>query len=367
MPLLTARAIIPFPKVDDYYETIKYSFSAHNMELEAADDGYRITSPLGEGHLSTRPGELILSVSAQDASSYNRLKHELTGLVGFVTRPENLEITWQGDTLGAMLPADLRVLTVETVEALTPRMRRVVFRGDDLAHYDTAEQIHCRLLFQGKGVSQPEWPTLDDNGRILWPDHGKLASRIFTIRAIDAAAGRLTIDFVLHGRGGPGCRWAEEAEPGDIVGILGPAAYGPRPAKWVLLAGDETGLPGIARILENLPDSCCGAALIEVADASEEQPLSPPPGVSLHWLHRNGAAAGTTSLLPDALQTVPLPDDRQDVFCWVGAEYSAFRTMRHYLRQTAGFDRKQMIAFSHWRHGMSEEDIVEAGITSVTA
>lgn len=367
MSSLTARAVISFPKVGDYYETIKYSFSAHNMTLHPTGDGYAISSPLGCGHLSTQPGQLILSVEAQDAASYNRLKHELTGLVGFVTRPENLEITWEGDQLGAMLPADLRVLTVVSASDLTPRLRRVIFSGQDLAHYDTAEQIHCRLLFQDKGVSDPEWPTLDDNGRILWPGHGKLASRIFTIRAIDAKAGRLTIDFVMHGKGGPGCHWAETAEPGDIVGILGPAAYGPRPAKWVLLAGDETGLPGIARILESLPASTQGAALIEIADAGEELPLSPPPGVEVRWLHRNGAPAGTTSLLPDALKTVSLPEDRADAFCWVGAEYSAFRAMRHYLRQTAGIDRAQMIAFSHWRHGMSEEDIVEAGITSVTA
>jgi NADPH-dependent ferric siderophore reductase len=134
-----------------------------------------------------------------------------------------------------------------------------------------------------------------------------------------------------------------------------------------VLVGDETGLPGIARILEGLPESAQGVALIEVADAAEEQPLDGPHGVKVLWLHRNGAPAGTTSLLLDALRAVEFPSERDDIFAWVGAEYSAFRSIRGYLRTEIGLARAQMIAFSHWRHGMSEDDIVEVGISSVSA
>ncbi|MDE1145051.1 MAG: siderophore-interacting protein [Azospirillaceae bacterium] len=309
----------------------------------------------------------ICSWRHRTRTDFNRLKHDLTGLLDFVARPENLEIAWTGDTAGAALPPDLRVLTVAHVQAPTPRLRRVTFHGDDLARYAAPDQIHCRLMFQAKGVATPQWPHLDDNGRIVWPDAGKLTSRIFTIRRIDAAAGTLDVDFVIHEGTGPGSSWAANAAPGDIVGILGPAAYGLRPAAWYLLAGDETGLPGIARILEGLPATATGVALVEVADAAEEQMIAGPPGVEIRWLHRDGAAPGTTPLLSDALRAVAFPAGRDDVFCWVGAEYSTFRDMRTYLRTNIGVPASRMIAFSHWRRGMSEETIAEVGISAVTA
>lgn len=375
MTLFKAHAAITFPNLSRYLDTIIESFSAHNMELRPDGDGHTVLSSFGTARLLARPGELHLTVEAGEPAAFNRLKHELTGLVGFVTRPENLEITWTGDAAGDVLPSDLRVLTVRRAWNLTPRMRRVSFTGIDLGRYATPDQIHCRLLFQEKGVVNPQWPHLDDHGRIIWPAAGTLTSRIFTIRRVDPAAGTLDIDFVLHGTSGPGVgpgfgpgvSWATAAVPGDIVGILGPAAYGPRPADWYLLAGDETGLPGIARIVEGLPASARGIALIEIADAAERQEIACPPGVDIRWLHRDGAAPGTTTLLSDALRAVDLPADRDGVFAWIGAEYGAFRAMRSYLRNDVGLDASRMIAFSHWRRGMSEEDIVKVGISAVLA
>lgn len=42
---------------------------------------------------------------------------------------------------------------------------------------------------------------------------------------------------------------------------------------------------------------------VEVADAAEEQPLSSHANLNLTWLHRNGAAPGTTGLLEQAITT----------------------------------------------------------------
>ena len=367
MPLLKARATIAFPTIDTYLDAIVEALSAHDMALHPDGDGHAVRSSFGRAHLVAKRGALDLSVEASDPAAFNRLKHDLTGLIDFVAHAERLEIAWTGDAPGAALPPDLRVLTVRNVRDLTPRMRRLSFKGDDLARYAAPDQIHCRLLFQAKGIAEHQWPHLDDNGRIVWPDAGKLASRIFTIRRIDPAAGTLDIDFALHGGTGPGTSWAMAAAPGDVVGILGPAANGPKPADWYLLAGDETGLPGIARILEGLPARARGVALIEVADAAEEQQIDRPAGLQIRWLHRDGAAAGTTPLLADALRALVLPCDHDALICWIGAEFSAFRDMRAYLRSEIGLPASRVIAFSHWRRGLSEEDIVEAGASAVSA
>ncbi|KYO51072.1 siderophore-interacting protein [Tistrella mobilis] len=367
MPRFKAEAEIAFAGLDRYFDTIIASLSAHNMTLRAEGNDHVVEAGFSRARLMPGQGVLRLLVEASDPAAFNRLKHELTGLIDFVARPEGLQIAWTGDTVGAALPQDLRVLTVRTVAQLTPRMRRITFAGRDLGRYAVPDQIHCRLLFQEKGVTAPRWPELDDHGRILWPDSGVLPSRIFTIRRIDAAAGLLDIDFVLHDGAGPGAAWARDAAPGDVVGILGPAANGPKPAGWYLLAGDETGLPGMARILEGLPAAVEGVALIEVADAAEEQAIAAPPGVQIRWLHRGAAAPGTTSLLIDALRQVAVPADHGGIFAWIGAEYTAFREMRGFLKAELGIPADRMIAFSHWRRGMSEADIVAAGIASVSA
>lgn len=367
MRQFSATCEIPFPTVSTYLETIRESFSAHNMVLTPSRDGYNILSTLGTAHLWAGPATLSLSIQSEDPAAFTRLKHELTGLLDFVCRPEHLSIVWHGDSTGALLPADLRVLAVRTVDLITPNLRRITFTGSDLARYARPDQLHCRLLFQPPGTRHPHWPTLDDNGRILWPQSGKLSSRIFTIRHIDTQAGTLTIDFVIHPGGGPGMTWASQASAGDIVGILGPAAYGPKQADWTLLAGDETGLPGIARIVEDLPDLARGYALIEVGSDADEQRIDAPPGVQVLWLHRGTAPAGTTSLLIDAVRTLTFPTDLGSAFAWVGTEYAAFRALRAFLRDEVGFSPDRMIAFSHWRRGMSEEDIVKAGIASVSA
>ncbi len=364
---LRAEASIPFPAVDAYFDMIVQSLSAHNMVLSPDGEAYAASSSFGAARLCRGKGVLDLSVEAPDPIAFNRMKHDLTSLIDFVARPENLTIRWTGDAPGAMPPADLRILTVRTVRDLTPCMRRITFEGEDLARYAVADQIHCRLLFQDRDAVAPQWPCLDDNGRIVWPETGKLATRIFTIRHVDPAAGTIVIDFVVHGGMGPGASWARAAEPGDIVGILGPAAHGAKPADWYLLAGDETALPGIARILEELPRSARGVVFLEVANREEEQVIDVPPGIRLTWLHRNGAAPGTTTLLADAVRGVALPANHDGVFVWVGAEHAAFRAIHSVLRKDAGLASSRLVAFSYWRRGMSEEEIAEAGAAAVSA
>jgi NADPH-dependent ferric siderophore reductase len=156
------------------------------------------------------------------------------------------------------------------------------------------------------------------------------------------------IDFVLHGDG-PAATWAAAAGPGAVLGVAGAASLAERPARWLLLAGDETALPAISRLLAAAAPETTGVAFLEVAGPEEEQPLAAPDGIVVHWLHRGAAAPGESTLLVDAVAALDRPEG--DVFAWVGAESAAVRAIRADLRGRWGLGRAQHHAIGYWRRG----------------
>jgi NADPH-dependent ferric siderophore reductase len=247
-------------------------------------------------------------------------------------------------------PPDLRavdVLTVTAVRDVTPSVRRVLLSGTATAVEAAGPTVN--LLVPRVGDPAPRWPQVARDGRIVWPEgaHG-VALRSYTARRQDPAAGEVEIDFVLHGDG-PAAAWAAAAEPGALLGVAGSGAMGDRPAAWLLLAGDETALPAITRILGAAPSTTRGIALLEVAGPAEEQPPAAPPGVEVRWLHRGPTAPGESTLLADAVAALDRPAG--DVFAWVAAESAAVRTIRADLRERWGLGRAQHHAIGYWRRG----------------
>lgn len=356
-----ATASVTFPQIAAYAEDFVESIATHDMTINQRDGVYEIGSAFGRARFAPRQGGFDLTVEAGDPGALNRLKHALVGPIGFIAAREHFDIIWKGDHAEPALPDDLRILTVAAVEDLTPSMRRVLFRGDNLGRYDRDDQLHCRLIFQPRATTNPRWPMLDHRGHVVWPDGEAVPTRVYTIRRIDSEAGELVVDFALHANPGPATRWALAARPGDMVGVLGPAAHAPKPADFYILLGDETALPGIARILETLPATARGHAFIEVNGPEDQIPLICPPALDLCWLHRQGRAAGTTTLLVEALETVDWPADWQQTSLWGGCEHRAFSTIYRYLRHQTGLPRDRIVFYSHWHRSLSEEEIIAKG------
>jgi NADPH-dependent ferric siderophore reductase len=239
------------------------------------------------------------------------------------------------------------VLTVVCVTDVTPSVRRVALSGSPSAVAVAGPTVN--LLVPRIGDAAPDWPRVAKDGRIVWPQgsHG-VALRSYTARRQDPAAGEVEIDFVLHGDG-PAAAWATAAVPGAPLGVAGGASLGERPAGYLLLAGDETALPAISRILAEAPPTTRGVALLEVAGPEEEQQLSAPPGVELRWLHRSSTAPDT-GLLAGAVAALDRPEG-EDLFAWVGAESATVREVRADLRGRWGLRRSQHHAIGYWRRG----------------
>ncbi|MPQ98622.1 siderophore-interacting protein [Modestobacter sp. I12A-02628] len=245
-------------------------------------------------------------------------------------------------------PRPVDVLTVARVASPTPSVRRVTLLGTAAAVAAAGPTIS--LLVPRVDDPSPHWPEVARDGRIVWPggSHG-VSMRSYTARRQDVDAGEVDVDFVLHGDG-PAATWAAAAGPGAPVAVASAAALGHSPAGTVLLAGDETAVPAIARILATAAPGTVGTALLEVADAAEEQVLEAPDGVTVRWLHRDGAEPGTTTHLVDAVRALERPAT-DDLFAWVAAESSVVRSIRADLRGRWGLGRAQHHAIGYWRRG----------------
>ncbi|PNA00126.1 MULTISPECIES: siderophore-interacting protein [unclassified Pseudomonas] len=219
------------------------------------------------------------------------------------------------------------------------------------------------------------------------------AMRTYTIRHLRAESGEVDIDFVLHGETGPASRWALRAQPGESMQILAPdsrfsaqEAGGfewkpPQTLKQLLLVADATALPAAMGILEEL------ATLTEPPQAqaffevdSREDMLAVPdwPGLSVQWLIRDHATAGT--LMVEAVQQATLPVDASPVgqaveladvdieeeilweiadtasecfYGWIAGESVAVMSLRKYLIKERGIPRESLNLMGYWRHNKS--------------
>lgn len=261
---------------------------------------------------------------------------------------EEVEFAWTGDETDSRVPPFFREITVTSSRPLTRSMQRVRFRVPDLAGL-RHEELHVRLLLPPAGRA-PVWPWLTPSGGLGWPQGADaLLARVYTLRAVDLAAGEVEIDFVLHPCDGPSaCNWASRCQPGDPAGMMGPSGVLPPMGGRLLLLGDETALPAIARACEALPPGADCEVLVEVDGPADEIDLGWP----VTWLHRRGAAAGTTSLLLDAVKARQPSDD---LYLWAAAEFGAFRDIRRHVRGVWKLPRERHSVVAYWRHGAAGE------------
>jgi NADPH-dependent ferric siderophore reductase len=246
----------------------------------------------------------------------------------------------------------IRVLEVLRVAHVSANMRRITLGGAEIEGFGSGPNI--KLLIPAPGIDRPHWPMAGPDGRAIWPaDPYRPVIRTYSVRSFDAARGELHVDFVLHGDDGPASYWAARAKPGDVLGVGGPGGRSIAPADFYLFAGDHSALPAISAAIEALPGDARGQAFIEVPGSQDELPIQGAPGLSVIWLHRNGQPAGRTTQLQDAVRALAWPTDRS-VFAWVGCESAAVRSIRAYVRDECGLDRRSIMAIGYWRLGLSE-------------
>ena len=237
-----------------------------------------------------------------------------------------------------------RLLTVRQVQRLTPHMIRITLGGEDLQGFTSLGfDDHVKLIFADAATDPLALST----------DGPRPPMRDYTPRSFDAVAQTLEIDFALHDAG-PATQWAEQAAPGQQIGVGGPRGSMVIPMAFdgYLLVGDDTALPAIARRLAELPAGAPVVVLAEVDGPADELVLHSAANLQVTWVHRRGAAPGTTTLLLDAIKTLALPTG--DFHAWVACETGAAKALRAHLVGERGARPQWTKAAGYWRLGSAD-------------
>jgi len=239
-----------------------------------------------------------------------------------------------------------RLLQVVRRTSVTPKMVRVTLGGEELAGFPgEGPDRRIKMFFPVEGQDRPAVPRASTGGPV-WPaGEARPTIRTYTVRRFDPAAGELDVDFVVHGGYGPAAAWAQQAEAGSWVGVSEPGGrWEPDPAAaFHLVIGDESALPAVATVLEAVPAGVPARAVLEVADAAEEQEL--PGSAEITWVHRGAAPAGEP--LVAAVRAADLPSGAGQA--WLAGESAAVKEIRTHLLGERGFDRRAVYATGYWR------------------
>lgn len=321
--------------------------------------------------------------------------------------------------------------TVTDIEDLSPAFRRITLGGAGLEGFGVGchpRDLRFKLIIPPGDASAPVFDLLgffaDQAGAdVSWyqawlqiDESERGCMRTYTVREWRDDSRELVVDMVLHtddnGHSGPAARWAEHAQIGHRLHIIGPSRdqngpYGgiefdPGDADHILLAGDETAVPAIASILDSLADTPVrGKAVIEVPSAEDILDLPAPDGFEVEWLPRGSAEFGEllepavheavrseTRVLAEVGASIATGEgvevDDVDIdseilwdvpaqltqaaqssssvaeqtsrpfYAWIAGEAGPVKRLRRYLVQEVGVDRKQVAFMGYWRQGKAE-------------
>ena len=218
--------------------------------------------------------------------------------------------------------AEQYVADVLRREPLTPHLVRLTLGGAGLAG------------FTSTGVPD-EW--------VGFVVPGQFQSRYYTVRSWDGT--ELVVDVVVHDVGLV-TEWAEGECVGDQVTVTEPKGSFAMPdgAAWLLLVGDLTALPAMARIAETHGASVPTRIWAEVPDLPEQLGGYLPEGPETTWLSLPDDGA---SRLAAVVEAIDWPEG--DGYFWMAGESAQMRAIRKSLMRERRLPSTAYDVMGYWR------------------
>ena len=312
----------------------------HGFDLLDMDGGhYRIPTPVGLVDFFIAETPVRLRLCSTDPKTLYYLKESIdTDLAD-----ADMQAAWQGNLPITDRPPSFSHATVVSKAWLNEVFMRVRLTGPDIERF-FVDCIHFRLIYPKNRGAEIVWPYINEQRRTIWPEGDlELMRPIYTIRQIDTEARCFDFDIFMH-EGGPTAEWALAVEPGEEVGLLGPAGGWMPDNEDILLAGDETAVPAIARIAEQLPANATGHVLISLETENGKVPFTLPEGMSLQWLIRE---PGNHDLLFEHCKAV-CSSFVEGRYIWFAANKSVAKKARNFYQKELGYSTDESYIAGYW-------------------
>ena len=199
-----------------------------------------------------------------------------------------------------------------------------------------------RLTLAGDGLAGFESTGIPDEwvGLIV---PGQFQSRYYTVRSWDGR--ELVLDVVVH-EVGLVTEWATRDCVGDRVTVTEPRGSFAMPgdAEWLLLVGDLTAMPAMARIAET---TLSGADPVETriwAEVPDDLSGYLPDGPDVTWLEPPGPGQ---SALAAVVESIDWPSG--DGYFWMAGESAQMRAIRKHLMRERRLPSTAYDVMGYWR------------------
>lgn len=280
---------LPFAVID---ALIRARAAEHGLDLHEGHGRSTWCKMPDGGEFGARMGPTgsILYVRAHARDRLDGLLDTVTRHLGAHLPPRKVE--WTSLDRPGAFPPNFSLARVAGVTRISADFLRLRLEGGDLGRL-ARDLIHFRLVLQPPGTARPVWPVIGDDGQTLWPRGAAALHRpAYTVRHIDPAAGWLDTDIFIH-PGGRVCDFARTATPGTTVGLAGPGGGGLAQGATLLIGGDDTAYPALARMLGSAGPATTGEC--HLFGARADYPLPRHPGIRV--IHAPGGEAALAARL----------------------------------------------------------------------
>jgi NADPH-dependent ferric siderophore reductase len=168
---------------------------------------------------------------------------------------------------------------------------------------------------------------------------GQFQVRYYTVRSWDGS--ELVLDVVVHEEGLV-TEWAMRDCSGDIVTVTEPKGSFAMPddAAWLMLVGDLTGLPAMARIAE----THAGRDVRVWAEVPDDLPDYLPASARVTWL---ATPADGSSALAATVEAIEWPAG--EGYFWMAGESAQMRAIRKHLMRGRALPSSAYDVMGYWR------------------
>jgi NADPH-dependent ferric siderophore reductase len=227
--------------------------------------------------------------------------------------------------------------TVEEVENVTPRARRIRIVGAPLRDLDWLPGQHVRVLVGELGSAR------------AWATGLRDLLRTYSVWEY-APDGVLDLCVLDHRDPGPGARWARSVAPGARVSLTRPEGrlVPDLGAPYHLFVGDDTASVAFGAMLRALPAAALVHGAVQATGAADRLPL--PRSDELSWVYHDPATADVDpDVLLAAVRGLDLP--AEPGLAYVAGEARACQAVRRHLTRDRGWPRRAVIVKPFWAPG----------------